>query len=764
MKKTRFRRLLAFLILTAVLTAAFPSSALADGAEGPPSQPFSEDVPVKTQQIHLPFVSLGHKHFEWDFPYSDQFFTVSSSQLSLGLARASIGLAISAFRNDSDPLENQYDTYLGAAGFSRITPFGYDEPTSKSSLSGVIAMKKIGGFTLIAAAPCGQGYGKEWGGNMYVGDGERHAGFDEGARILESKIDEFILENKLDGPLKLWVTGFSRAAAVGNLTAADMIASGRFEDVFAYLFGVPRTTRNPVYYDGIFNICGKYDPVTQVAPESWGFERYGVDYFTPAEETDTLYALKSLRAGAVCRAISGDVMRNNPEVNYQLHMIIEFLAEMFPTSGEYCDVFQDVLVRIMTEKTPDSLLEALLSALSSLDRLDRRREYSSRVLEDYLSHILSQHLEADPKQVSEGRWDPDASVGINLMREHLPLTYVSWLFSSDRLQDFLYGPSFTRRVVINADADVEVLLNGQIVGGARRDGGIISPERADSDEDPEGVPHAINAVRDGKKTVVNLPMNDIYVVRIRTYGLTNVSYYDVICSPHTTFGTADKLHVFAAKEGEYEFAVRYAKELDPPVTVRGSATHVREMDFSYSTTIVMADEAGASRHVSLKSLLQLAFGALIFTVLVLLFCLVISLIHRRGRKKTGKQYSDLYVIVPHLLLAALLAVLTVFFTVNMFSIGAARSVFAGLTVFVLFLLALRGTLKDHRPFNIAVTVFLLLVSLVNGFIYQRSALVTATVAHAVIYGVSMAMLALLSVLTFRKGKQVRDPSARVSGE
>ena len=186
MKKTRFRRLLAFLILTAVLTAAFPSSALADGAEGPPSQPFSEDVPVKTQQIHLPFVSLGHKHFEWDFPYSDQFFTVSSSQLSLGLARASIGLAISAFRNDSDPLENQYDTYLGAAGFSRITPFGYDEPTSKSSLSGVIAMKKIGGFTLIAAAPCGQGYGKEWGGNMYVGDGVRHAGFDEGARILES--------------------------------------------------------------------------------------------------------------------------------------------------------------------------------------------------------------------------------------------------------------------------------------------------------------------------------------------------------------------------------------------------------------------------------------------------------------------------------------------------------------------------------------------------------------------------------------------------
>ncbi|MBP5224315.1 MAG: hypothetical protein J6Z38_01870 [Lachnospiraceae bacterium] len=745
MKKARFRKLSAILILAAVLTAAFPHAVLADGPDGPPSEGYD----TATQQIRLPFVSLGHKQYEWDFPYSDGFFTVPSTNLSLGLARASIGLAISAFRNDNDPLENQYGTYLGAAGFTDITPFGYDQPTAQNSLSGVIAMKKIGGFTLIAAVPCGQGYGKEWGGNMFVGDGERHAGFDAGARILEGKIDEFIRTHELTGPLKLWVTGFSRAAAVGNLTAADMIESGRFEDVFAYLFGVPRTTRSPVFHDGIFNICGKYDPVTQVAPESWGFERNGFDYFTPAEETDTHYALQSMRAGAVSRAISGDRMRNNPEINYQLRMIIEFLAEMFPTAAEYCEAFQDVLVRTMTEKTPDNLLETLLSALSSLDRLDRRQEYSSDVLEDYLSHILSQHLTADPRQVAEGRWDPDASIGVNLMREHMPLTYVCWLYSSDNLDDILFGPRFTRRVVINADADVEVLLDGQVVGGALRDGTVISPAAAGIAENPDAdVPHAINAVRDGNKTVVNIPMNDRYTILIRTYGLTNVSYYDVFSSPYTTFGQADKLHVFLAPEDEYAIIADYADEISKPEALQGRTPHVREMDFTYSTAIIMADEAGATRHISLRSILQLLLWTVVSVLLMLLVCLAVALFHRRAYKKSGKQFSALYVIIPHLLLAALFSALTVFFTVNMFSIGAARSVFAGLTVFVLFLLALRGTLKNRCLRNVIVTVFLLLVSVANGFIYQRSELVSASVLHTVIYSISMALLAALAVSTF----------------
>ena len=50
---------------------------------------------------------------------------------------------------------------------------------------------------------------------------------------LERELDRFISENNISGKIKLWITGFSRAAAVGNITAADMVMSGRFDAVYA---------------------------------------------------------------------------------------------------------------------------------------------------------------------------------------------------------------------------------------------------------------------------------------------------------------------------------------------------------------------------------------------------------------------------------------------------------------------------------------------------------------------------------------------------
>ena len=108
------------------------------------------------KNITVPFYSM-QDILTWQFPYSDLFFTVDSGEFRTELAKASIGLAISAFRNNELPMENQNKTYLGRAGFSNIYTFGYDQETDEDTLSGVIAMKKIGDFTLIAAAPCGQG-------------------------------------------------------------------------------------------------------------------------------------------------------------------------------------------------------------------------------------------------------------------------------------------------------------------------------------------------------------------------------------------------------------------------------------------------------------------------------------------------------------------------------------------------------------------------------------------------------------------------------
>ena len=143
-----------------------------------------------------------------------------------------------------------------------------------------------------------------------------------------------------------------------------------------------------------------------------------------------------------------------------------------------------------------------------------------------------------------------------------------------------------------------------------------------------------------------------------------------------------------------------------------------------------------------------------FVLLLIVFCAVVRGIHRHGQKKYGKTYSVLWVIIPHIILIALFAMLTLLFTVNLFSIGTARSLFAGLTVLVIFLLALRGTLRRRTPYNTAVSVFLLLAAFTNVFVYQRSALVSSSPLHSAVYCAAMLILTALAVSTFAKKKQV----------
>jgi hypothetical protein len=45
--------------------------------------------------------------------------------------------------------------------------------------------------------------------------------------------------------VKLWITGYSRAGAVSNITDADMTDAGLFDAIYAYTFATILTTRKP---------------------------------------------------------------------------------------------------------------------------------------------------------------------------------------------------------------------------------------------------------------------------------------------------------------------------------------------------------------------------------------------------------------------------------------------------------------------------------------------------------------------------------------
>ena len=170
----------------------------------------------KVQEIPVPFLDTATVAYTWDFPYSDDFFSTPSDQFSLTFAQGSLGLASSTFRSVKDTVDPQYKTYLRGAGFHDLNSFGYDQETGIDTLSGVIGCKKVGDCTVIAAATCGQGYGNEWAGNLQVGAGDIHEGFNNASKLFEKHLNEYIDDHHIEGKKILWLTGYSRQNAYGS--------------------------------------------------------------------------------------------------------------------------------------------------------------------------------------------------------------------------------------------------------------------------------------------------------------------------------------------------------------------------------------------------------------------------------------------------------------------------------------------------------------------------------------------------------------------
>lgn len=102
----------------------------------------------------------------------------------------------------------------------------FQERPSKDSIGAVIAQKKLTvkeeDYTLIALAIRGGGYEAEWASNLTLGWSGEHQGFREASEKVLTFLDQYLKEHKVTGKIKLWINGYSRAAAVTNLTAGAL--------------------------------------------------------------------------------------------------------------------------------------------------------------------------------------------------------------------------------------------------------------------------------------------------------------------------------------------------------------------------------------------------------------------------------------------------------------------------------------------------------------------------------------------------------------
>ena len=254
------------------------------------------------------------------FYYSDSYFTRSSEGYDASLATMSLGLAFSAFNSlnaESYATKSQnVQKLLNDLNFTSVSVNKYFTQAPENFSIGVaLGYKRITtedtegnseDYTLIAVALRGAQYRIEWVSNMYLGESGNHVGFTIARDHVLEFLQNYTSDNNITGKVKIWITGFSRAAATSNLVAAaiaeeegacvgDSITVSP-TDIYAYCIEPPicRSTdvemKDESYYVGIHNIVNPNDIVPMIPFAQFGLSRYGKDYFIPNRQCNEDYA------------------------------------------------------------------------------------------------------------------------------------------------------------------------------------------------------------------------------------------------------------------------------------------------------------------------------------------------------------------------------------------------------------------------------------------------------------------------------------------
>ena len=289
--------------------------------------------------------------------YSDDYFK-SSPSYSTKLATMSMNMAMAAFmRNaggttvNADVL-NVQKVYSGKSasitqllndiGCSdvyvnddfKIKPW-FNKDTNQSSIGVAIAHKTITvnsgeTYTLIPIAVRGAGYESEWASNVTLGASGEAKGFSDAADKVTSEVINYMKNHNISTDnVKFWITGYSRAGAVSNLTARRLIDNYGAEKTYAYCFEAPQggsKALNSTKYNVISNMINPADLIPEVAPSQMGFVRYGVDYKFVSRVGTEAYTSKKTKMLDQLKLV-------NPEVDFQDYFCKATYNWIPPTDG-----------------------------------------------------------------------------------------------------------------------------------------------------------------------------------------------------------------------------------------------------------------------------------------------------------------------------------------------------------------------------------------------------------------------------------------------
>ncbi len=312
--------------------------------------------------------SLGDVTF--DFSYSDQYF-VSTGQNDNGygynhdLLRASLALNVSSWppeasltetnNTDAQTMEARTEhlrTFYDRLHLENFEQHNYEKSlyNAEDSTAYSFASKVLyDGSVLVTVAIRGASYGAEWRSNFHVGSKEFHQGFYLPAKSIYQDLEQYLNKHNYNkDTTKIWLTGFSRAGAIGNLLAG-MVNDNQMvlpEHLYAYLFAVPNTVNLSAVdatnekYANIKNILLPHDMITEIPFDKWNWGRYGVTLTVkdtePHPDDKHVAFFQTLTQNKVDYTAT-------PDTVVRVNQLINSLMEIIPTQEAY-QPYQDFVM------------------------------------------------------------------------------------------------------------------------------------------------------------------------------------------------------------------------------------------------------------------------------------------------------------------------------------------------------------------------------------------------------------------------------------
>lgn len=400
---------------------------------------------------------------EIDFNYTDNLFAGDANNYNYELSKFSSIMAASAYK------QVDAETSLRNIGFTNIDDCGsYDKiakitKTDNDYVAYTFATKDIyvngQKNTVVAVVIKGTSKNPEWYSNFNVGEdngdvGDYHRGFKLAADRLCADLNNYILNHGLKrNGIKIWITGHSRGAGIGNIIAGELTSEGKYSssNIYAYLYAPPAVMVQDSCseYRNIYNFINPQDFVPRMPLQKWNFKRYGQDYIYPNEISHFNYDKTISYLSEYQMIMSAYFMRlfNKDVTKYLMHY---GTASTINVCNDLYDIAKSVDKYYnggMPGYSPYKYFYEGVATASSGDPM------TGGVL--MLGYVADSNVFNIPEWININQYFIAGSqFNKTVWYSHCPEMYIAWAYTCDSLSDFDYN--LYVKGILACPVDVEV--------------------------------------------------------------------------------------------------------------------------------------------------------------------------------------------------------------------------------------------------------------------------------------------------------------------